>query len=87
MMTEIPCPALNRKAATEGLGEARRRFRTRETAQFFYPFLGQFSGRSVDSGNRPLLNTFIGEGLTGTCLVTLRFQYRDLMGVCQSPMR
>jgi hypothetical protein len=76
MTTEAPCPALNRKSATKGQGEARRRFRTRETPQFFYPFLGQFSGRSVDFVKRPLLTSLIVKCLIDTCLVTVWCQHR-----------
>jgi hypothetical protein len=87
MTTETPCAAPNRKTATQGQGKARRRFRTRETSQFLYRILGQFSGRSVDCGNRPLLKTLVRNSFLGICLVSFWFTKRCLIGVHRKSVR
>ena len=87
MTTEVPCPALDRKIATEGREEAQRKFRTLETSQFFYRILGQFSGYSVDSRNGPLLKTLIAKCSVGFCLVPFWMTNGFLIGVHQESVR
>jgi hypothetical protein len=60
MTTEVPCSGVNRETATEGQGEARRKFRAPGASQFIYRILGQFSGHGVDSSNRPLPKARLG---------------------------
>jgi len=87
MTTEVPCPVLNRKTATEDQEDARREFRTRGTAEFIYRILGQFSGRSVDTGNQPLLKTLMEKCFLGIYLVSFWFTKRCLIGVHQKSVR
>ena len=87
MVTEAPCPALNGKTATEGQGEARRKFRAPRPPRFLYRILGQFSGPGVDFGHRPLLKALAGKCFLGICLVTFWFTKGCLIGVHRKPVR